>query len=409
MKTQIGSRTKTRRSGARGFTLVELLMATTAGVMVSAAAFLLARNASAVFQEETRITAAQLSASLGIQRIASDLSRAGFLTTANIQTDPFVCNEAGTWPQIVAGLRAVRIDQEGSLSAHPADLAQSVNNGFAPDSIDIASSFDSGEMFPVRTIEAGGGGKIVHLETSNLPMTRTCKGKTLALCEPDLQRIFKENRMLRLLTPTGHQIYGLIDHLEVTDKIKVWLQATPAVPAVALNPKGYEGDCNYCLANVLSVVRYELQSMAGDAQYGALVAPAAAAATGDDLRTELVRSELDRTGTPIPESRELVSEFAVDLKFGISTIDADTKAVTDIPITLPANQAVYTTAAERIRSVHVRLSTRARAPDRDTDMPVGPDGRRHRFQLVIFNKPTYARMRTLYTEVALQNLVRATW
>ena len=384
-------------------------MATTAGIMVSAAAFLLARNASAVFQEETRITAAQLSASLGLQRIAGDLARAGFLTTPNIQTDPFVCNESGTWPQIISGLRAVRLVQEGSATAHPGELAQSAANGFAPDAVEIAASFDSGEMFPVRTIESGGGGKIIHLETTNLPMARTCKGKTLALCEPDLQRIFKADRILRLLTPTGHEIFGLIDHLEVTDKIKVWLQATPTVPAVAVNPKGYEGDCNYCLVNVLSVVRYELQSLAGDPQYGGLVAPAAAAATGDDLRTELVRSELDRNGTPIIDSRELVAEFAVDLKFGISTVDAATTAVTDIPIALPVNPAVYTSSPERIRSVHVRLSTRGRAPDRDTDLPVGPDGRRHRFQLTIFNKPTYARMRTLYTEVALQNLVRATW
>lgn len=384
-------------------------MATAAGVMVSAAAFLLARNASAVFQEETRITAAQLSASLGLQRIASDLARAGFLTTANIQSDPFVCNESGTWPQIISGLRAVRLVQQGSVTAHAAELDQSTTNGFAPDAIEIAASFESGEMFPVRTIESGGGGKIIHLETTNLPMARTCKGKTLALCEPDLQRIFKADRMLRLLTPTGNQIFGLIDHLEVSDKIKVWLQATPTVPAVAVNPKGYEGDCNYCLVNVVSVVRYELQSLVGDPQYGGLVAPAAAAATGDDLRTELVRSELDRNGTPILDSRELVSEFAVDLKFGISTIDAQTTAVTDIPITLPENQAVYTSAPERIRSVHVRLSTRGRAPDRDTDLPAGPDGRRHRFLLTIFGKPTYARMRTLYTEVALQNLVRATW
>jgi hypothetical protein len=195
----------------------------------------------------------------------------------------------------------------------------------------------------------------------------------------------------------------------VTDKIKVWLQPTPTVPTVAVNAKGYEGDCNYCLVNTISVVRYELMSMAGDARYGPLVAPAAAAATGDDLRTELVRTELDRNGEPALDTRELVSEFTVDLKFGISTIDAATTAVTDLPIALPVNPAVYTTPPERIRSVHVRLSTRARAPDRDTDMTVGPDGRRQRFGLTIFGKKSFARMRTLYTEVALQNLVRATW
>lgn len=405
----VRARSPRDRRRERGFTLVELLIATTAGLMVTAAAFLLAKNASAVFQEETRITAAQLSASLGIQRLTNDLARAGFLMTPNIQTDPFVCNESGTWPPVLQTLRAVKIDSQGSVAAHQPDLVQSTNNGFAPDSITIASSFDSGELFPVRTIEAGGGGKIIHLETTNLPIARTCKGKTIALCEPDLQRIFKADRILRILTPTGHQIFGVVDHLEITDKIKIWLQPSPTVPTVALNPRGYEGDCNYCLVNTIAVVRYELQSMVTDPRYQPLVAAAAAGATGDDLRTELVRTELDKNGLADAASAELVSEFAVDLKFGISVIDPATSLITDMPITAPEDPLVYTTAPERIRSVHVRLSTRARAPDRDTPLPTGPDGRKHRFQLTIGGRSVYARMRTLYTEVALQNLMRATW
>jgi type II secretory pathway pseudopilin PulG len=400
----------TRRTArARGFTLVELLFATTAGLIVSAAAFLLARNASAVFQEETRITAAQLSATLGLQRLATDIGRAGFLSTPNIATDPFVCNESGTWPALISGLRAVRLEAQGSVAAHPDDLKQSISNNLYPDRITVAGSFDSAEIFPVRTIEVGGGGKIVHLETLNLPIARTCKGKQLAVCEPDLQRVFKSGRILRILTPSGRQIFGLIDHLEVSDKIKVWLQPTPTVPTVAVNPRGYEGDCNFCLANVISVVRYELQSMAADPSYAALVAPVAGDPTGDAGRTELVRSELDKDGNPVIGSTELVAEYAVDLKFGISTVDQLTTAVTDFPIQYPENPAVYATLPERIRSVHVRFSTRARAPDRDVDLPVGPDGRKHRFMIKIGNTAAYARMRTLYTEIALQNLVRATW
>ena len=103
------SRSRARR---RGFTLPELMMATAAGLMVSAAAFMLARNASIVFQEETRITAAQLSATLGMQRLRTDLARAGFLGTPNIKEDPFACNllvacpDSGSWPPLLAGRRA---------------------------------------------------------------------------------------------------------------------------------------------------------------------------------------------------------------------------------------------------------------------------------------------------------------
>jgi prepilin-type N-terminal cleavage/methylation domain-containing protein len=402
-------RARPRRSNAaRGFTLIELLLATTAGLVVSAAAFLLAKNASAVFQEETRITSAQLSASLGLQRLTSDIARAGFLTTPNAQKDPFVCNEAATWPPVIANLRAVSIEEGGSVVAHPVDLTQSTANGFLPDRITIAASTDSAELFPVRAIEDGGGGKNVYLQIS-MPIIRLCKGQTLALCEPDLQRIFKHDRILQITTRTGNAIYGLINSLSVTDKIQIALQPTPSVPSSAFNPRGYSGDCNGCSVNTVSVIRYELQSLQGNAQYGALVAPVAAGATGDGGRTELTRVELDKDGNPMADSLELVSEFAVDLKFGVSTVDPLTTAVTDLPIADPANPLVYAALPERIRSVHVRFSTRARAPDREVDLPHGPDGRRNRFRLPIPGKVTFARMRTLYTEVGLQNMVRNTW
>jgi len=181
------------------------------------------------------------------------------------------------------------------------------------------------------------------------------------------------------------------------------------VPSVAFNPKGYEGDCGYCLANTVSVFRYELQSMQANAQYGALVAPVSASATGDGGRTELTRVEIDKDGNPMQDTLELVSEFAVDLKFGISTVDQATTAVADIPIADPASPLVYTTLPERVRSIHVRLATRSRVPDRDVAIAPGPDGRRPRFKLPIAGKTTYARMRTLYTEVGLQNMVKTTW
>lgn len=405
MKRRMARATSGNRSRAtRGFTLVELLMATTAGLMVSAAAFLLAKNASTVFQEETRITGAQLSASLGLHRLATDIGRAGFLGTPNIATDPFVANESGSWPAAISNLRAVTIEEKGSAAA------QNPDNGLFPDRITLSGSFDTSEVFPVRTIQPGGGGQVVYLETANLQIARTCKECGIAACQPTFERIFKQNRIVRILTPSGSEIFGIIDGVIFGgNQVAIKLQPTPTVPQVAANPRGYEGDCNYCQLSVLSVVRYELQSLAGHPQYGPLVAPISAAVTGDAARTELTRVELDKDGLPIADTLELVSEFAVDLKFGISFVDAATTAVTDVPPPIPDNPLIYSTLPERIRSVHVRFSTRARAPDRDVDLPTGPDGRRHRFKLPIAGKTVYARMRTLYTEVALQNLVRATW
>ena len=398
------------RARSRGFTLVELMMATTAGLIVSAAAFLLAKNASAVFQEETRITGAQLSASLGLQRLATDLGRAGFLSTPNIQNDPFVCKETGSWTPLIAGLQAVSIEEQGSLTAHGPDLTQSLTNGFRPDRIRIAASFDSAEQLPVRTIE-GGGTKTIYLQTQVPQLQRVCQGETLANCKPRLDSIFKQDRILRILTGSGHQVFALVDSVAVAGgELAIKLQPAPTVPTVEQNPMGISVNCrDNCWVNAISVVQYELQALDADPSYGPLVAPIAAAATGDDGRTELTRVELDKNGLPLPDTLELVAEFAVDLKFGITFIDAATSTVTDVPIPNPPNSLIYNTPPERIRSVHVRLSTRARAPDRPADLAAGPDGRRHRFGIPVGGKTVFARMRTLYSEVALQNVVKGLW
>ncbi|MEZ4302224.1 MAG: prepilin-type N-terminal cleavage/methylation domain-containing protein [Polyangiaceae bacterium] len=398
-------RRRARRS--RGFTLIELMMALTAGLLVSAAAFLLAKNASAVFQEETRITGAQLSASLGLKRLASDIGRAGFLSTPNIAADPYVCDESGTWPPLLTNLRAVTITEAGSVAADSAALADSTANGFSPDTITLSGSFDSSEEFPVRTVQPGGGGKVVYLQTKTLPMERTCKGATLADCFPRLQAIFKSGRILRLVTGEGHEIFGLIDAASLNgDELAVKLQAVPTFPEISTNPRGYPANCTGCRVSAIAVVRYQLQTLKSHPQYGALVAPVSTGATGDALRTELTRVELGADMLPLAPTLELVAEYAVDLKFGISFIDQATTAITDLPVPLPANPAIYMTPAERIRTVHVRFSTRSRAPDREVDIGVGPDGRRHRFLLPVAGSTKYARMRTLYTQVALQNLVK---
>src|SRR5262245_17049023 len=82
-----------RRYCRRGFTLVELLVALAIGLSVSMAAFLLAKNATRVFQNEARITSTQLAVTLGMNRIAADLQRAAFLSSPNMQptVKPFNC------------------------------------------------------------------------------------------------------------------------------------------------------------------------------------------------------------------------------------------------------------------------------------------------------------------------------
>src|SRR5215831_8019287 len=96
----------------RGFTLIELMVAVTAGLFVAIAAFALARQGSRFFQQEARVANAQFSATLGFDRLRADIARAGFLTTANVQRDPFRCGSTATWPSpSMPSLGSIRIAQ----------------------------------------------------------------------------------------------------------------------------------------------------------------------------------------------------------------------------------------------------------------------------------------------------------
>jgi Tfp pilus assembly protein PilW len=74
--------------GVRGFTLVELMVALSGGLFLSAVVFALSRDTTRFYQQETRVASATLAGLVGFERLKSDIQRAGYLSTPNIQTDP---------------------------------------------------------------------------------------------------------------------------------------------------------------------------------------------------------------------------------------------------------------------------------------------------------------------------------
>jgi prepilin-type N-terminal cleavage/methylation domain-containing protein len=421
----------------RGFTLIELMVALAAGALVALAAMILSRGAIKFFQSESRVSSAQLSAVLGLNRLTADLQRAGFLSSAHIQRDPSVCGNLVTFPIGLRQLSALTISKRGSVIAHGAELDQSVANGFNPDSIVIGGSFETTEQFPVRTIQPGqGGGLSVWLQTNSGPVQRSLANASQGAAS--LNDVFRSGRFLRIVDAGGKHEYGVISGLVVngtppTDIIVQLENAPMPQQRVAGGVCGWTGLGVGMLANPISRVRYDLRSLAAEVRFATLMAPQGGALSGDGKRTELVRVELDRNDAEIPQTLELVAEFAVDLKFGVVTTTGGPNPIIDgrFPITVPEDDRIYTVAGnitagpndcppgtavggnicpQRLRGVQVRLSTRARAPDRDADLPAGGDGRRNRFFIATgAPKPVYARLRTLYADVSLPNLAGIQW
>ncbi len=212
--------------------------------------------------------------------------------------------------------------------------------------------------------------------------------------------------------------------IDATGAINVQFASLPAIPAKPGVSCGLGvGDTGGgWLFNVVSRVQYDVMSLTTSAaQYGPIVTAGPTAITGDTTRTELVRRELDAAGNPMDwttalNTTELVAEYAVDLRFGITvatqiqnnnynpTVSTYGFGVNDATVYKQANLLSANGQPEYIRAVQVRLSVRTRAPDRDSDLPAGPDGRRLRYLILDPTiHPAYARVRTNYANVTLPN------
>jgi len=433
------------RRHRRGFTLVELIVAMAAGLFVAMAAVLLAKGATRFFQHEARVSAAHMSAMLGMGRLTADLQRAGFRSSPNVikeRANGGLCGDPTPWPEGMRRLAGVHIRRQGSAIDHIGQLDQSIANGFRPDAIVIGGSLNTVEEFRFNSVECGPGGCVVNLQSESSAMTRTRLRNEGG--GEGFDQIFRARRLLRLrFDGQTKYLYGVIQQLDIVgappaETIRVRLESVPGIPL-------FDGDCGVRAvnggggyANPVARVRYDIRSLAGHLRYGPLVTPVNPAVTGDNGRTELVRVELDEANVEIPETLELIAEYAVDLKFGLAAAtesgipEQRNPVITRYPITMPEGSDVYNIAAEvtdlgarpeRIRSVQVRLSTRTRAPDRSVDLEKRADGRKLRFVLPgivpSVNNDTdpvppgapdvYARLRTFYTDVALPNQAGVEW
>lgn len=414
------------RPGEQGFTLVEVLVAVTAGLMVSAAAFILARNATQFFQNEARISSAQLSAMLGIERLLSDLDRAAYLSTPNVLNQnqiPKTCIGPGTPSKGLENLAALGIEEGGSITgSNP--LPQSVANGMNPDRITIGGSFDNNDVFPVNLIQMGAsGGYTIFLSKLSHSMTRA------QAAGQKISNIFKSGRFIRLVDPQG--IFEYYAEISGTDEqqLAIYTSASPYMPQASDSGCGL-GNAFHIgfVANPVTRIRYDIRSLKNNNTYKPVVDSINPGVTGDDQRSELIRVELQSNGNEDPNTLELISEYAVDLKFGLSAFTGNSPAPTALTTgncqsalggtqyacPIPMSADVYSqlsgaitngASPELLRSVQVRLVTRSRAPDRETDLGTGPDGRKYRFRIDLpgFPAPKFTRLRTVYAEKYLRN------
>jgi len=410
-------RSRARRSG---FTLVELMVAITGGLIVSIVVFELAKDASRFYKSETRTADATLAGMVGFERLQNDIARAAFMASPNVRRDPSVCGDPvgdASWPTELKHMAGLRIGSSPTNTTLKA-------NGLAPDSITLAGSFSSVEEFPIWGVTDSGSTYIVALQTKIGPLARMGYDASKTQLQI-LSSVFGVGRALRIVDRSGKAQYGTIKDVNASPP-QVILTHNPtlrlrtsasSICGIRANETGY--------VNVVNFVKYEVKSLRGNADYAPIYSDAGAAPWDGD-RTELVRSELDTSGQEIANTQEVVAEYAVDLKFGLTVVSGTILNQTDPTLTTLApgdtsnilKYAGDTTGItsplfgpQRIRAVRVRLSVRSREADRSANITAGgaiAPGL-YRIGLGANGAPPFARVRTLQADVSLPNQMGTLW
>ncbi|HHH10903.1 MAG TPA: hypothetical protein ENK23_02355 [Sorangium sp.] len=416
----------------RGFTLVELLIATMSGLIIAAAAFLLARNSSSFFQSEAGITTAQFSSMLGFSRLQEDVRRAAMMSSPNIVGDPMRCGSVAGWPAGMAELAGVRIEQGGSVIRHAADHTLSVVNGTNPDALIIGGLFGSTEHFAIQAMSEDGSGGFTILLQNDGAMIRAKLGAGAGAAA--LNQLFRVGRILRLQDGEGRSAYGVISGVNTGGTFVVLSVAnSPTLPIRSTaGTCGCSPPCEGDLVNPVVRMLYDVRKVdeATYPQYAGLYVKASrgAAAVGTHAgitqapRTELIRVELDASGAEIVDTLEILAEYAVDFKLGMSTATPgpppdNVPVITYYNLDDPAIAAIAGplaagTSPQRVRSLQIRLGIRAARRDRAVAITNPADGGFFRFDLGIDgagNPRGFARVRTLVADVALPNQTGVSW
>jgi prepilin-type N-terminal cleavage/methylation domain-containing protein len=414
---------KRRRPSQAGFTLIELLVASVAGLFVVLAAFMLSRGATRLFAAEGRVANSQLNLRLGIDRLRQDLERAGYMTTANVSTDPDVCPRPASAGGAVLPLQSVLLKLGDPSSAlTPA----SAKNGLYPDQITLTGNFASTDIYLAASIlpSSSGGGYDIALQKNWGSTARLLNTGETGSATSALQSVFAVDRMIRVRNSVGVSQFLLVESAAIAGDGRPVI-TTKATPAYAMASSGGAVDkrcggtgfCLGCEVNPVQIINYQVGTLASDSRF-AWAYPTGG--VGDANKYDLIRTELKPDGTVVKDSEEIVAEYAVDLAFAFG-VDSSVSitpggafiepAVAQLPFGNKDNLlygdpvASSTARPQRIRSVRYRLSTRTRFPDNSTAVDDGGAGLL-RYKL---GEEQYSRVRTIIGDIALINQQGLRW
>ena len=445
--------TRAARMRSRGFTLVELMVSLVAGLIVTIAVVGLARTATTTFYEEARLSTVEASVRSGSERLRQDLSRTAYMSTGNLPLAGSNAAPASTALAVPYGqrishlsganpsrygaatdnLQGIRVIVGASKAATNNPNALATQNGLNPDELVLTGNFTTDDSYRGRV--SADGLSITATVLNDPAVARLIAGPNPNLAvrnafAPGAQpgaAIYPA--LARVVDARGCSHFVVLSDAAGTAAGATFTFTQPTVdpnPPV-LTPGQDGGGCGAdpteeVTINPVQIVHWYIGPTSMALRPDPLV---------DDYRNKFDLYREFRTAydqpIPSPGGPQVVAEYAVDLKFGLTVDDPGiavappaNRVILDMDSTTDAtNIAAFTKLAsttasggpgpQRVRSVRYRLATRAALPDRGGPLPV-PPGAPYLARYCTDATCTHAaRVRTIMSEVALINQARMTY
>ena len=445
----------TGRKRALGFTLVELMVSLVAGLIITIAVVGLARTATTTFYEEARLSTVEGTVRSASERLRQDLSRTAYMSTGNLPLAgsdlppatpalavPYgqrISHVSGTPPSrygaITANLQGIRIIGGGSKVGTNVPNGLATLNGLNPDELILTGNFTTDDSYRGKVV----GNTIVVrvLDTDGVTPSDPAVARLIAGPDPNLavRNAFAPGSpplgalypaLARVVDARGCSHFVVLADAtgDATGATFTFQPPTDGNPPI-LTPGQDGGGCGAdpqeeVTINPVQIVHWYIAPSSIALQPDPLV---------DDVlnKFDLYREIRTAADLPIPApgGPQVVAEYAVDLKFGITVDDAtqvapanrkilDMDALADVGKIASFTQLASTTISgtdgpQRVRSVRYRIATRAALPDRTAPLPV-PPGFPYIVRYCTNAGCTHAaRVRTIMSEVALTNQARMTY
>jgi hypothetical protein len=360
--------TNRRASGAlhldrAGLTLVELMVTLVISFVIVAAIYMIYTQSVTGYRIQSQVVQMQGQLRFGIEHMRRDIELAGFQATSNSRTDPYVC-----WVPPTVNLYAISVARDLDIDEEVANV--DLNTQIEPSAVTLFGDFWSpaGQVFETLSISDSG---VVLLDKAQLDATFDTNAD--GIDDGGFAAAFRPGaRFLRVTNQEEKIWFARIIGASFADAT-LQLQSVPAIGACRIG-------IGTTQVNPVGWVRYRL---AEDTRTAALLGNAG------DIRTagkvDLVREEVDVTGTAIANTRLTIAEYAVDLQFYDFGFDT---ALAGNPVTLAvenfvddvvelddtgqlgAGDATDFATPEQLRFVTVKLSVRT--TDEDESVPFVP-------------------------------------